>query len=157
MYSHIEDGVHLIKQMLVRQQVPRHAAIIAYDMGMRWTRTLDGPEIVDIAATAVSSGKAVEISGTEMRSFISSDLVMQVRAPCGTDSFVVVVASYSGGPGDADLAVRNARYLARFTARPTYPVVATVEYPTWTRGLTDTPQPVEPEGDCLAFRAALRI
>ena len=67
----------------------------------------------------------------------------------------MVEPAYMAGFREIDLAVRRARYMSRFTGRPTYAAIASVRNieqigPHLTR---ETPQPVVPEGHILVFWA----
>ena len=111
---------------LFRNDAALRARAIAGAMGMEWVRTLDDEEMVAIEDAAVSSGRAEGVSEEEMAMFRWAELVMAVRTPAGEDGFVVVEPAYIAGFQEVDLAVRRARYMSRFTGRPTYAAISSV-------------------------------
>lgn len=68
-----------------------------------------------------------DISRSDQESFRNADLVVEAgHEETGEVHYFAVEASFTGGIGDIERAVRNAGYLARFTGSPAHAVVACV-------------------------------
>lgn len=141
--------------MLFRDDASLHARAIVEARSMECVRTLGDEEMVSIEDTAVCSGRAEGVSDEEVAMSLRAEMVMAAHTPAGDDSFVVVEPAYIGGCQEVYMAVRCARYMSRFTGRPTCAVISSVRNideigPHITR---EAPQPVAPEGAVLVFWA----
>ena len=95
------------------------AAIMAWDMGLRLTRTLTRGDIVDLADAADTSG----IPANELRGFRRADLIMEARDGEGETCYVAAEVSFTVNGRDTSRAIRNADFLLRFTGRRSYAAV----------------------------------
>ncbi len=68
-----------------------------------------------------------DISRSDQESFRNADLVVEAEhEETGEVHYFAVEASFTGGIGDIERAIRNAGYLAKFTGSPAHAVVACV-------------------------------
>ena len=65
-----------------------------------------------------------DIPPNERESFREADLVMEVKDGDEKTCYIALEASYTVNGRDTRRAVRNARFLTRFTGRPAYAAVA---------------------------------
>ena len=131
----------------------RDASIVASDLLLRWVRTLERHEVNTIADDAPRGGLPSGISCDEMRSFRRADLVLEVEGMLGERAYVAVEVSLQADDRDTTGAIRNARYLTRFTGAPAYAAIASVSNEDRISHLvtTDPVAPVPPDGDVLVF------
>ena len=89
------------------------APFIAQDMGFKFTRILSPQEKIELSDGQDLSG----ISRGDIRSFHRADLIMQVTDQHGQECYIAVEMSYTADERDTARAVRNAKYLERFTGK----------------------------------------
>ena len=147
------DNIGDLKGMAMESMVRQDAAIVASDMGLRWARTLERHEVNSIADNAHPGGRPPGIDRDDWRSFRRADLVMEVESPAGLRSYIAVEVSFTANDWDTTGAVRNARYLSRFTGVPAYAAIASVQNDRRIAHLvtTDPTEPVKPEGDTMVY------
>ena len=97
----------------------RNSAAIALDVGLTRTETVSQDELIALSR----AGDATGISGDDLRSFHLADLVLEAVDDDGQQHYIAVEASYTADRRDTRRAVRNARYLTRFTGQPAHAVV----------------------------------
>ena len=72
----------------------------------------------------IDAADATDISHDELVSFTRGDLIVRATDAGGEDCYLAVEASFTVHRRDRIRAMRNARFLTRFTGRPAYAVVA---------------------------------
>lgn len=149
----INDNLGDLKGIAMEDAVRRDASIVASDMFLTWVRTLERHEVNTIADEASRGGMPAGVSRDDMRSFRRADLVMEVESTTGERSYVAVEVSFQGAERDTTRAIRNARYLTRFTGTPAYAAIASVSNDERIARLvtTDPVAPVTPDGDARVF------
>ena len=147
------DSIGDLKGLAVESAVRQDAALVASDMALRWVRTLERHEVISIADIAHPAGRPNDISRDNWRSFRRADVVMEILTPNGVRSYIAVEVSFTADARDTRRAVRNARYLTRFTRMPAYAAIASVRNDREIDRLvtTDEVAPVEPDGDAAIF------
>ena len=117
----ITDDTAQIKGAHARATAVDDAPGIAVDMGMGYVRTVARAEVVRMAQKA-SGG---DIPANELRSFRYADLIIEVTDGNQTN-YIAVEASFTADQRDTDRALRNARFLTRFTGCPAHAAIASV-------------------------------
>ena len=117
----ITDDTAQIKGAHARATAVDDAPGIAVDMGMEYVRTVARAEVVRMAQKA-SGG---DIPANELRSFRYADLIIEVTDGNQTN-YIAVEASFTADQRDTDRALRNARFLTRFTGCPAQAAIASV-------------------------------
>ena len=117
----ITDDTAQIKGAHARATAVDDAPGIAVDMGMEYVRTVTRGEVVRMAQKA-SGG---DIPANELRSFRYADLIIEVIDGNQTN-YIAVEASFTADQRDTDRALRNARFLTRFTGCPAHAAIASV-------------------------------
>ena len=95
------------------------AAGIARSMSLRRTRTLSQDDLWDLTDSVDTSD--IHMSG--LISFCTADLVMEATNQEGDVHYAAVEASFITHERDVSRAIRNSRFLTRFTGRPAHAVV----------------------------------
>ena len=122
----LDDNVGDMKGIVMEDVTRRDASIVASDLLLRWVRTLERHEVNTIADDASRGGLPSGISRDEMRSFRRADLVIEIEAMLGERAYIAVEVSFRADDRDTTRAIRNARYLTRFTGVPAYAAIASV-------------------------------
>ena len=99
------------------------APVIAYEMGMTMTRTLDRKELVSMANQGIRDG----MSKDSLRSFINADVIIEATQADSSTCYIAVEASYTADHRDTDRALRNAGYMTQFTGLPARPCIVSVQ------------------------------
>ena len=120
----LEDDLRWIIGRKIYDIVHDDAALIAGDMGFTLERTLVRGDLRQLTERHDVS----DLPRGEVRSFHRADLVMQVAAPDGAQSYIAVEASFTVNGRDSRRALRNAELLTRFTGLPASGAVAGVRY-----------------------------
>ena len=97
----------------------RNSDVIALDVGLIKTGKVSQGALIAMTR----SGDTTGISGDDLRSFHLADLVLEAVDDHGDQHYIAVEASYTADRRDTRRAVRNARYLTRFTGQPAHAVV----------------------------------
>ena len=116
----IQDSVGVLKGAHARSAALRRASSIAREMGLQRTRDLTDDDLwalIDLADT-------VDIPTNELRSFREADLIMEATDSDGATCYIAVEISFTVNGRDTTRAIRNARFLTRFTGKHAYAVVA---------------------------------
>ena len=140
------------RNLFISLKIVREAALIADRMGLRFVRTLEAQDIIDIWNTGKSKGLSDGISIDDERSFKIADLIIEARAYDGSQCFIAVEISFTVDERDTRRAIRNVEYITNFIEAPTYPVVAGVSKDNRIDGaLADMPEPYESERETRVF------
>lgn len=125
-FSRIERDVRYLMYGYYLSMAERFAPLIAYEIGLHYTRRLDTAELVNIARDADTSS----IPTNELRSFLRADVVIEAMGEQDDDAhYIAVEVSYTADRRDSHRATRNARYLAEFIGGAhTHAVVASYRY-----------------------------
>ena len=97
--------------------------LITHGMGYRYRRRLERVELVDMTYDSDTTG----IASNDLDSFTCADAVAETTDGDGRKRYVAIEISFTSMKRDVDRAVRNAKYLARFTGVPASAAVAGVE------------------------------
>ena len=116
----VQDDIGILKGGHARSSALGEAATIARDMGLRRTKSLTREELWALTDSADTSG----ISANELRSFRRADLIMEATGRNSETCYVAVEISFTANGRDTDRALRNARFLRRFTGKCSYAAVA---------------------------------
>ncbi len=96
---------------------------IARTVNCRQVSVLNEDDLYDMLDTNDVS----DIEPRDIRSFENADIVIEARErDTGESQYLAVEASFTAHPEDIPRAVRNARFLTRFTGAPAIPVVASI-------------------------------
>ncbi len=120
MFRRITDDLGQLKGVHARNVALADAPIIARDLNLRRTKNLTQEELLDLIDAADTSG----IHVGDLRSFRVADLIMEARAVDGTICYVAVEISYTANGRDTRRAIRNAKFIARFTGKRSFAVVS---------------------------------
>ena len=94
-----------------------HARIV----NCRLQEQLNDDDLYGFAANNDTTG----ITPEDLKSFENADIVLRAsHRDTGEIHYIAVEASFTGGEDDTRRALRNARYLTRFTGQPAHAVVA---------------------------------
>ena len=120
MFRRITDDLGQLKGVHARNVALADAPIIARDLNLRRTKNLTQEELLDLIDAADTSG----IHVGDLRSFRVADLIMEARAVDGTTCYVAVEISYTANGRDTRRAIRNAKFMTRFTGKRAIAVVS---------------------------------
>ena len=115
-FDRMED---IMKAAWAERRVRRQTDFIADEMGLTWVRNLEDEEIRDLVWHGDTSG----MTRDDIKSFRNADLIVECRSDGGTH-YVPVEVAFTATTRDTDRALRNARYMTRFTGSPARPAVA---------------------------------
>ncbi len=120
----INNSIGELKGNAARRALNWHFGYIADAMGFRLRNTLTRHDRWDMAHRQDIS----DIPVGQRRSFYEADLVMEVTDRAGEIHYIAVEASYTADTRDSDRAIRNAKFLTRFTGRPAHAAVVGRHY-----------------------------
>ena len=104
-----------------RDAAQRAVRRIARIVNCRLQEQLNDDDLHDFTANNDTSG----ITPEDLKSFENADIVLRAsHRDTGEIHYIAVEASFTGGEDDIRRALRNARYLTRFTGQPAHAVVA---------------------------------
>ena len=106
-----------------RSAVINNAALIADGLGYQLISEVPRGIILGFSRMAASNN----VSPDDVKSFQQADLVLYVSDGQGSPGYLAIEASFTIANRDIDRAVRNARYLRKYTGLQADPVVAGVE------------------------------
>ena len=118
----IAHDIGQLRGWFARLNAADFAPVIAYEMGMRMVRTLERIELMNMAHDAVRGGTPRD----SLRSFVNADVIIEATQADATTCYIAVEASCTADHRDADLALRNADFLTRFTGIPARPCIVSV-------------------------------
>ncbi len=122
--SRIENDIGQVRAGHARNTARNYAHIIARRLGLRYVRRLETVDILDITEAADTSG----ISEGDLESFMRADILIEATDQQRNTHYIAVEVSYTVHVEDTDRAIRNAGYIADFTASHgrTHSVVASI-------------------------------
>ena len=104
-----------------RDAAQRAVRRIARIVNCRLQEQLNDDDLYDFTANNDTTG----ITPEDLKSFENADIVLRSsHRDSGEIHYIAVEASFTGGEDDTRRALRNARYLTRFTGQPAHAVVA---------------------------------
>ena len=104
-----------------RDAAQRAIRRIARIVNCRLKEQLNDDDLQDFTANNDTTG----ITPEDLRSFKNADIVLRANhRDSGEIHYIAVEASFTGGEDDTRRALRNARYLTRFTGQPAHAVLA---------------------------------
>ena len=110
-----------IKGAHARDAAQRAVRRIARIVNCRLQEQLNDDDLYDFTTNNDTTG----ITPEDLKSFENADIVLRAsHRDTGEIHYIVVEASFTGGEDDTRRALRNARYLTRFTGQPAHAVVA---------------------------------
>ena len=110
-----------IKGAHARDAAQRAVRRIARIVNCRLQEQLNDDDLYGFAANNDTTG----ITPEDLKSFENADIVLRAsHRDSGDIHYIAVEASFTGGEDDTRRALRNARYLTRFTGQPAHAVVA---------------------------------
>ena len=121
-FERIEDDISNMRGEYARNSAVGEAADIAEDMGFRMLRTLTMDDLRELLRTSDTTG----IATSELQSFRRADLVIEAADVDGVVHYIAVEISNAADERDTRRAIRNAGFLARFTAQPAHSSIASV-------------------------------
>ena len=116
----IRDDLGILKGAHAGNLARAAAGDIAEDMGFDLVQVLTRRDLSAMTRSRDTS----DIPPNERESFREADLVMEVKDGDEKTCYIALEASYTVNGRDTRRAVRNARFLTRFTGRPAYAAVA---------------------------------
>ena len=124
----LQDDVHQITTDLVpirgshaRDAAQRAIRRIARIVNCRLQGQLNDDDLYSFTANNDTTG----ITSEDLKSFENADILVRAsHRDTGEIHYIAVDASFTGGEDDTRRALRNARYLMRFTDQPAHAVVA---------------------------------
>lgn len=118
----IQDDIAEVKGGHARTETIRRADVIASGLNLIFERTLSAGELEDMVRENSDTG----VARNELESFAKADLVIKAKDNSFLTNYIAVEISYTADQRDTDRAARNASLLAKFTRRPSHPVIASV-------------------------------
>ena len=110
-----------IKGAHARDAAQRAVRRIARIVNCRLQEQLNDDDLYDFTTNNDTTG----ITPEDLKSFENADIVLRAsHRDTGEIHYIAVEASFTGGEDDTRRALRNARYLTRFTGQPAHAVVA---------------------------------
>ena len=118
----IRRDIAVLRGGHARTAALRNADDIARSMGLRRTGNLSQNDLWDLTDSADTS----DIQSNLLVSFRNADLIMETTDQDGEVCYVAAEVSFTVHERDTSRAIRNSRFLTRFTGRPAHAVVAGV-------------------------------
>ena len=110
-----------IRSAHARDAAQRAVRRIARIVNCRLQEQLNDDDLHDFTANNDTTG----ITPEDLKSFENADIVLRAsHRDTGEIQYIAVEASFTGGEDDTRRALRNARYLTRFTGQPAHAVVS---------------------------------
>ena len=120
----LRNDIGPIKAAHVRNAVREEVHDIARAVQCTFVRILDREQVYGL----LQGQDTVGISGNELTSFRHADLIIEATDNQGVLCYLAVEVSFTADSRDTARAVRNARFLNRFTGRPAFAGVAGVRF-----------------------------
>ena len=118
----IQGDIAEVKGGHARTETIRRADVIASGLNLIFERTLSAGELEDMVRENSDTG----VARNELESFAKADLVIKAKDNSFLTNYIAVEISYTADRRDTNRAARNASLLAKFTRRPSHPVIASV-------------------------------
>ena len=121
-FDTIQGDIAEVKGGHARTETIRRADVIASGLNLIFERTLSAGELEDMVRENSDTG----VARNELESFAKADLVIKAKDNSFLTNYIAVEISYTADRRDTNRAARNASLLAKFTRRPSHPVIASV-------------------------------
>ena len=138
-FERMSGDIGLLRGAYAEQTISRQAVVIALRLGrsrdvqLRYQSDVTSPDLLDMAAPFAS-----EIDEGDLESFYLADLVLRVRdEDADDDAYIAVEASYTCDTRDTARAIRNVRFIERFTGKRAYAAVAGIRMDSLIRSSID--------------------
>ena len=138
-FERMSGDIGLLRGAYAEQTISRQAVVIALRLGrsrdvqLRFQSEVTSPDLLEMAAPFAS-----EIDQGDLESFYVADLVLQVRdEDTDDDAYIAVEASYTCDTRDTARAIRNVRFIERFTGKRAYAAVAGIRMDSLIRSSID--------------------
>ena len=138
-FERMSSDIGLLRGAYAEQTIARQAVVIAGRLGrskdtrLRYQSVVASPDLLEMAAPFAS-----EIDQGDLDSFYVADLVMRVRDDdADDDAYIAVEASYTCDTRDTARAIRNVRFIERFTGKRAYAAVAGIRMDSLIRSSID--------------------
>ena len=105
------------------QATIRKGPQICRQLNLRFIRRLEQTDLINL----ITAEDSADLPDDDLESFENADLVMESTDANGNPRLVVVEASHTANRNDTGRALRNARYLNRFTGTPATAVIASAQ------------------------------
>ena len=107
-----------------RDAAQRAIRRIARMLNCQLQEQLDNDDLYSFTANSDTAG----ITPEDLKSFENADIVLKAsHRDTGETHYIAIEASFTGREDDTRSALRNARYLTRFTGQPAHAVVAALQ------------------------------
>ena len=123
-------------RLTIKDLIKDDGPIVAYDMGLRFTRTLTNSDIADL----VWSPQECDLTPDDRHNFLRTTLMLETTDKDGQTVYLAVVSAYIAEEVDARIAIRTAEHLTRLTGYPARPVVASRLVGDWVDELVESGQ-----------------
>ena len=118
-----EDDMARFRSRHASEMVKEQSDIMADELGYRKVQTLTRRDLLRM----VNSADTEDISRSDLRSFRRADLIVEaVEDSTGESCYLAVEISFTVNGRDTTRAIRNAKFLSRFTGLRAVPVVSGV-------------------------------
>jgi hypothetical protein len=138
-FERMSGDIGILIGAYAEQTISRQAVVIAGRLGrsrdtrLRYQSVVASPDLLEMAAPFAS-----EIDQGDLDSFYVADLVMRVRDDdADDDAYIAVEASYTCDTRDTARAIRNVRFIERFTGKRAYAAVAGIRMDSLIRSSID--------------------
>ena len=138
-FERMSGDIGLLRGAYAEQTISRQAVVIALrlgrsrDMQLRYQSEVTSPDLLEMASPFAS-----EIDQGDLESFYVADLVMRVRdEDADDDAYIAVEASYTCDTRDTARAIRNVRFIERFTGKRAFAAVAGIRMDSLIRNSVD--------------------
>ena len=138
-FERMSGDIGLLRGAYAEQTISRQAVVIALrlgrskDMQLRYQSEVTSPDLLEMASPFES-----EIDQGDLESFYVADLVMRVRdEDDDDDAYIAVEASYTCDTRDTARAIRNVRFIERFTGKRAFAAVAGIRMDSLIRNSID--------------------
>ena len=130
----ILDDVGILKGAHARSAELRETPFIASEMGFRWVKDLTAFDLWELINGADTSN----VSTNELRSFRRADLIIEATDQNGAPCYIAVEISFTANGRDTSRALRNAKFLTRFTGKQAFSAVVGLRRDDRIRGLVES-------------------
>lgn len=138
-FERMSGDIGILRGAYAEQTISRQAVVIAGRLGrsrdtrLRYQSVVASPDLLEMAAPFAS-----EIDQGDLDSFYVADLVMRVRDDdADDDAYIAVEASYTCDTRGTARAIRNVRFIERFTGKRAYAAVAGIRMDSLIRSSID--------------------
>lgn len=138
-FERMSGDIGILRGAYAEQTISRQAVVIAGRLGrsrdtrLRYQSVVASPDLLEMAAPFAS-----EIDQGDLDSFYVADIVMRVRDDdADYDAYIAVEASYTCDTRDTARAIRNVRFIERFTGKRAYAAVAGIRMDSLIRSSID--------------------